>query len=206
MDQFELQYKPTEIPDRKKKYMEKREKNGRTGAQEDRRMERAGRCLVNRHFRFACAVMIVLWKSHRPMWLFVQNKPSDVEAAINDATTATRANDVRRAVKALMRLKGVGLKMASAILTAMFPTIYTVCDFRASEAMGQKKDRSSLRYYVAYLAACRRMAKQYGVTLRDFDRANWQWSWEEAQKKGRKPRCRKPCAGVTVTAAAAVAA
>jgi hypothetical protein len=158
-------------------------------------MEKAGRCLVNRRFRYACVVMIVLWKSHRPLWLFKQNAASDVEAAIKAATAATHAGDFRRAVKALMKLKGVGLKMASAILTAMFPTIYTVCDVRASEALGQK-DYGSLRYYLAYLAACRSMAAQYGVTLRDFDRANWQWSWEQSQNK-RKRQCRKPCAGTT---------
>jgi hypothetical protein len=75
--------------------------------------------------------------------------------------------------------------MASAILTAMFPTLYTVCDFRASHALGQK-DFSSLRYYVAYLAACREMAARYGVSLRDFDRANWQWSKDQTKKKMKK--------------------
>ena len=58
--------------------------------------------------------------------------------------------------------------MASAILTAMFPTVYTVCDIRASQALKQK-DYGSLRYYVAYLTACRRMTAEYGVSLRDFD-------------------------------------
>lgn len=196
--QFKMQYPATEILDRARKYLEKRESNGRTGAQEDRRMERAGRCLVNRTFRYACVVMIVLWKSHRPVWLFVQNTPSDVETAIKAATTATRAGDVRLAVTSLMTLKGVGLKMATAILTALFPALYTVCDIRASEALGQD-DYSSLRYYVAYLDYRRRTAAQHGVSLRDFDRANWQWSWERAQKN-RKP-CRKPCAGETAVAA-----
>ena len=156
-------------------------------------MERAGRCLVNRPFRLACVVMIVLWKSHRPLWLFVQNKPSDVEAAIKAAIEATDAGDVRRALTALMTLKGVGLKMASAFLTAMFPTLYTVCDFRASHALGQK-DYASLRYYIAYLDYCQRTAAQHGVSMRDFDRANWQWSWEQSQK--RKGQCPKPCATI----------
>ena len=104
----------------------------------------------------------------------------------------------------MTKLKGVGLKMASAFLTAMFPTLYTVSDIRASEALGQK-DCSSLRYYVAYLTACRRMAAHYGVTLRNFDRANWQWSWEKTQKN-RKRRCRKPstaCAAPMTQAAVA---
>jgi hypothetical protein len=202
--QFKMQYHHTEILDRASKYLEKRENNGRTGAQEDRRMERAGRCLVNRPFRFACVVMIVLWKSHRPLWLFVKNERSDVEAAIKAAIAATHAVDVRRAVTSLTNLKGVGLKMASAILTAMFPTLYTVCDIRASYALGQK-DYGSLRYYLAYLDYCRRTAAQCGVTLRDFDRANWYWSWEKSQKS-RETKCPKPLGASTSATSAAVAA
>jgi len=79
------------------------------------------------------------------------------------------------------------VKMASAILTAMFPTLYTVCDFRASDALGQE-DFSSLRYYIEYLEACQRLAAQYGVLLRDFDRANWQWS-KKYGKNSKKVKC-----------------
>jgi len=201
--QFKIQYDHNEIPDRAKKYLEKREKNGKTGEDEDRIMEEAGRRLVNAEFDIEDATAVVRWKSHRPLWLFVQNKPPDVEAAIKAAIAATHAGDFRRAVTSLTSLKGVGLKMASAILTAMFPTIYTLCDIRASEALGQK-DYGSLRYYLAYLDYCRRMAAQYGVTLRDFDRANWQWSWEQSQKK-RKQQCRKPCVGYAKTTAAVAA-
>jgi hypothetical protein len=125
------------------------------------------------------------------MDLFELNKLPDVETAIEEATAATHAGDVRRAVASLMKLEGVGLKMASAFLTAMFPTIYTVCDVRASEALGQD-DYGSLRYYVAYLTACRRMAGQYGVTLRDLDRANWQWS-NERSKRGQRRPCSTVC-------------
>ena len=64
----------------------------------------------------------------------------------------------------------------------VFPRIYTVCDFRASAALGQR-DLSSLRYYLAYLAACSWMAASYGVSLREFDRANWQWSKERSKSE-----------------------
>lgn len=115
---------------------------------------------------------------------FNLNSADEVEKAIRHAIEATKAGDVRRAVKALTKLAGVGVKMASAILTAMFPTLYTVCIFRASAALGQH-DYGSLRYYVEYLAACRRMAMEYGVSLRDFDRANWQWSKNRARRKSK---------------------
>ena len=69
--------------------------------------------------------------------------------------------------------QGVSVKMASAILTAMFPHKYTVLDFRSLDAIGVE-NFESIRLYLHYLTACKNMAKRYGVTLRDFDRANWQ--------------------------------
>ena len=80
--------------------------------------------------------------------------------------------------------------MATAILTSMFPRFYTVLDVRASEALGQR-DLSSPRYFLAYLTACRRMAAEFGVTLRDFDRANWQWS--KVQSESRAVQCKDIC-------------
>ena len=181
---FRLQYAPALIPEFAARYLRTPYKN-RTAADEDRLAEEAGWRLVNTPFNLADVKTIILWKSHRPMYLFELNDCSEVEAAVKDSIAATEAGDVRRAVKSLTRLSGVGVKMASAILTAMFPTLYTVCDFRASSALGVK-DYSSLRYYVAYLAACREMAVRYGVSLRDFDRANWQWSKDQTKKKAKK--------------------
>jgi hypothetical protein len=188
---FEIKYDPADIPALAARYLATPYKNW-TAADEDRLAEEAGWRLVNAPFNLADVKTIVLWKSHRRMDLFDQNDSADVESAIIDAIAATRAGDVQGAVKALTQLAGVGVKMASAILTAMFPTFYTVCDIRASAALGQK-DYSSLRYYVAYLTACRRMAAECGVTLRDFDRANWQWS--KQQSGGRARDCEETCLG-----------
>ncbi|MFZ0732201.1 MAG: hypothetical protein WAM79_07750 [Candidatus Sulfotelmatobacter sp.] len=188
---FDIQYEAADIPGLAATYLATPYKNW-TAADEDRLAEEAGWRLVNAPFNLADVETIVLWKSHRRMDLFDRNRSSDVEAAIDDAIAATHAGDVQRAVKALTNLAGVGVKLASAILTAMFPTFYTVCDIRASAALGQR-NYNSLRYYVAYLTACRRMAPEYGVTLRDFDRANWQWS--KQQSKGRARHCEEACLG-----------
>jgi hypothetical protein len=200
---FEIQYDHNEIPDRAAKYLATPYKDW-TVADEDRLAEEAGWRLVNGPFDIEDVKTIVRWKSHRRMDLFDLNDTEHVEAAIRDAIAATHSGDVSRAVKALMKLAGVGLKMVAAILTSMFPTFYTVCDFRASAALGQK-DYSSLRYYVAYLAACRNMAVEYGVSLRDFDRANWEWSKEQS-KKNRRRRCRRAYIRYTPAMGAAAAA
>lgn len=190
---FKLQYDHNEILDRAARYLAMPYKNWTTG-DEDRLAEEAGWHLVNGPFNLADVRTIVRWKSHRKLSLFDDNDATDVESAITGAIAATPAGDERRAVNSLTRLSGVELKTASAILTAMFPTIYTVCDFRASAALGQR-DLSSLRYYLAYLAACRRMAAEYSISLRDFDRANWQWSKELSKSRVRP--CRDACTTYT---------
>jgi hypothetical protein len=71
--------------------------------------------------------------------------------------------------------------VASAILTAIDPKRYTVIDFRALEALGIKRASPSVDFYLDYLKHCRQLAKTHRVSLRDLDRALWQWSSEHAK-------------------------
>jgi len=188
----QLQYDPADIPKLSAEYLATLYK-GRTAAAFDRDMEDAGRRIVNGAPTPKNVEEVYRWKSHRRMDLFVQNTEEEIAEAV---TGAIAAKTPREAVESLARLKGVGVKMASAILTSMFPELYTVCDFRASEALGVR-DGNDVDFYVEYLDACRRMAKEYGVTLRDFDRANWQWS----KKRGKDKEKSAPCCGGRLSAA-----
>ena len=56
-----------------------------------------------------------------------------------------------------------------------------ILDYRALEALGVKsRSTYPLSFWLAYLAACRRLAKQHGVSVRTLDKALWQWSKERA--------------------------
>ncbi len=92
---------------------------------------------------------------------------------------AVIAKTERAAVAVLVGLQGVQVPVASAILTAIDPTSYTVIDFRALQALGSKSADRTVSFYLAYLNECRRLAESYEVTLRDLDRALWQWSEEQ---------------------------
>jgi hypothetical protein len=89
---------------------------------------------------------------------------------------AIDAKAERSAISVLTGLSGVDVPVASAILTAIKPDKYTVIDFRGLEAAGSTSNDRSVTYYLSYLDCCRRLAAQYHVTLRDLDRAMWQWS------------------------------
>ncbi|HYK82091.1 MAG TPA: hypothetical protein VEU55_03025 [Gemmatimonadales bacterium] len=165
MPDFQLQYDPADIPKLAAEYMSK-------WADRDRKMEDAGRRIASGDVTRANLEDIYRWKSARRIGLLRTNTDADIEQALK---AAIGAEDVKVAVQSLTSLAGVGVKMASAILTAVDPERYTVLDVRALEAFGLK-DSDDVGLYVLYLEACRTMAKQYEVTLRDFDRANWQWS------------------------------
>jgi hypothetical protein len=124
---------------------------------------------------------IVHWKSPRIVPLFKKNSTEEVKAALDVAVSHTT---VAEAMVALIKLQGVGIPVASAILTAIYPERYTVIDFRALETLGY----TDVTFYIAYLDFCRDLAKQDLVPaqidlpaptkLRALDRALWQWSKE----------------------------
>ncbi|HYM11109.1 MAG TPA: hypothetical protein VEU62_10260 [Bryobacterales bacterium] len=103
---------------------------------------------------------------------------SDVE--IRDALRlAANAETERAAISVLCGLSGVEIPVASAILTAIDPERYTIIDFRALEALGVKSTWHTVDSYLAYLTACRDLARQNAISLRELDRALWQWSKEQ---------------------------
>jgi hypothetical protein len=167
---FQLQYDPADIPKLAEKYMAK-------FRAKDQVMEDAGRRIATGDVSRPNLEAIYRWKSARRIGLLDNNTDAEIEQALKQAMAAA---DVKEAVEALITLAGVGVKMASAILTAINPERYTVLDFRALEALNVKTSEN-VDLYAQYVEDCRSMAKKYGVTMRDFDRANWQWSKDKAK-------------------------
>jgi hypothetical protein len=110
---------------------------------------------------------------------------NDPEAVVETTREAFAASDPIDAVSTLYRLHGVGVAMASAILTSFDPLRYTVIDVRAwnalerlglIEPLGLSGLGDRLGYfetYAAYLRACTQLADDAGVSLRSLDRCLW---------------------------------
>jgi hypothetical protein len=121
---------------------------------------------------------IVKWKTNdrgksRPS----KNTDQEIEDALR---LAIAAKTERAAIAVLLGLQGVHVPVASAILTMINPQKYTVIDYRALEALGTDSKDRTINFYLEYLNACRQLAKTHGVSLRDLDRALWQWSKERS--------------------------
>ena len=153
----------------------------------------AGRAIANGSRSLENLLDIVRWKSARSEWHIRKNTSSQITNALDAAATVASSNsdeNLVEALNALQKLKGVGIPVASAILTAINPERYTIIDFRALEALDYP--RQDENFYIAYLNYCRDLAAQNVVSaqtelpaptpLRALDRALWQWSYEQSNK------------------------
>lgn len=136
----------------------------------------AGRRIAGGDYQRQNLEVIVNWKSARVTWRLADNKDADIAAAL---ASAVSSSSEKSAVEILDRLHGVGVPVASAILTTILPGKYTIIDVYALKGLGvtdKLKDRAD--YYLAYLNKCRGLASQLKVTLRTLDHALWQWGYE----------------------------
>jgi len=120
------------------------------------------------------------WKSPRIRSRIAANSDADIE----DITRIALSAPDRLQHRVLTILRGVKVPVASAILTVWDPNRHTVLDGRATEALDALLDAPSqhkpgqLPDYLTYLDCCRTLAGRLDVSLRDLDRALWQWSKE----------------------------
>jgi hypothetical protein len=111
------------------------------------------------------------WKSPRAAPLYARNSPAAIAGAL---AAVRRTRGERRRLEALTALHGVGVAVASAILTLLDPRRYGVLDIRVWQLlyrMGVVDRRPSGRGFTAadwdaYLGALRREAARRGVSAR----------------------------------------
>lgn len=139
----------------------------------------AGRRIASGEYLIENLLPIIDWKSARRKGLVENSDQGDIADALY---LANIAKSERAAVAVLVGLHGVGIPVASAILTAMDQERYTIIDFRALEALDAWKPSQNLDFYLDYLRYCRDAAAKFGLSLRDFDRALWMWSKKRPRK------------------------
>jgi hypothetical protein len=116
-------------------------------------------------------------------WKTVRSRPkvaANTEAAVVDATgRALVAVDEETRIAALLELEGVGVPTASTLLYFAFPDDYPILDVRALESLGVRpRSTYPVSFWLDYLEACRRLARDAGVSIRTLDKALWQHSKE----------------------------
>jgi hypothetical protein len=116
------------------------------------------------------------WKSPRARPRFEAN-PEEFVRAVTGVALTTPCERLR--VEALTLLDGVSWPTASVILHFCHPDPYPVLDVRALWSLGiEGPVPYDFALWSAYTATCRALARRARVSMRDVDRALWQYSKE----------------------------
>jgi len=118
---------------------------------------------------------------------------SQIEAAVSTALASTDdPKTIIEAIRAFDDLPCVGIPVASAFLTMLYPCRFTVIDRQAYKALcAPFPNILRPREYLSYLEFCKGQASNLGVSLRSYDRALWQ----RGADLGRIRTLREPCSG-----------
>ena len=114
--------------------------------------------------------VVAQWTSRRRMDRLGENSP-DMVADETAKAFADKTGDEAR-INALMRLAGIGWARASVILHFAFPNRYATM---TQPVIRTIKGPESYCYesWNEITKFCQKTRKQYGMTMRDFDRALW---------------------------------
>lgn len=112
---------------------------------------------------------ICMWKSARQKQNYIKNKN-----IINDISRkAFVEKDESSKIKQLLELKGVGIPMASAILTIVFPDKYAVIDVRCIQMLNKIgikiRETITLNRWIEYLEIMRELAHENNLIPRQVD-------------------------------------
>lgn len=133
---------------------------------------------------------IITWKANRAK---TKVRSGMKEANLSPSALMKRVHDItddRAKMQVLDNVPGIGIPIASAVLTVCYPSRFTVIDYRAWETLLDFK-RVSLKtmptsidgYFKQYLPACQTLADEKRLSLRELDFALWGWSQKKSIEK-----------------------
>jgi hypothetical protein len=138
---------------------------------------RAAGYLTREDFVALCA-----WKTPRSRPRVAANDTTFVEAVTR---TALSTPSERLRIEVLTLLDGVSWPTASVILHFAHRDPYPILDYRALWTAGLDAPLSyGFPLWAAYTAFCRELAQAQGLTMRQLDRALWQFSKENQPPSG----------------------
>ncbi|MDQ3933335.1 MAG: hypothetical protein M3340_01745 [Actinomycetota bacterium] len=165
---FVLQFEPAELPGYAVQYSYKRDPAAAIAAgdaaAQDRRYTRDG------------VLAVIKWKAARANTRLEPDE--DVVKATTHAALTTADETLR--MDRLTELDGVGVPIASALLFFTEPTRYPMLDRRAVRSLGHApRGKYPTEFWVRYLTFCRQLANDHGLTMRELDKALWEYDHQQ---------------------------
>jgi hypothetical protein len=118
------------------------------------------------------------WKTRgRPRRHYQRNSEEDVRRvtaiALSSADEKTR---IMSLIGAEGGLRGVSWPTASVLLHLAHRDRYPILDFRALWSLQVERSYYTFEFWWEYVQACRALAAECGVSMRELDRALWEYS------------------------------
>lgn len=125
---------------------------------------------------------IVDWKAPR---VKARTKDNNDEFVIEVTKHCFSSYNEQFKIEGLGILKGVSYRVATAILYFCFPKDYTVMDYRAWWTLQKKNElpstytiKDDFEHWKNYLEVCKKISNRCDCSLRELDKALWQYSKE----------------------------
>lgn len=132
------------------------------------------------------------WKFYR-LWPSKHKKEIESNPDILIEKTTKRAIeeiDDKNKVEILDDLRGVGIPMASAILTVLNPNDYGVIDINAWYALNSEEKRSfTSEDFILFMKKIRENAKKQNLTARQTEIGLFKWGQERRGKNRKEKNC-----------------
>lgn len=122
---------------------------------------------------------ILIWKSNRSKTKIRDSILKNGKTVRGIMTEVSKADTPGLKLDILDSVPYIGIPIASAILSVCYPDDFTVADYRACAAIkkyGKEingNPTASKTAYFEYLNACKELARESNLSLRDFDRMLW---------------------------------
>lgn len=188
--EFSLRFPRSEVPEWAKRY---------SYPDDDRILEIGERSRGAGYYTRCDFLDVCEWKTRgRPRRHYQRNSEEDVRRVT--ATALSSADEPTRlwTLVAPAGLIGVQMPTASVLLhlassdprsAVTADKAYPIIDFRALWCLNCEKRRDTFKFWWDYVQACRALAVECGVSMRDLDRALWEYSNQNQRKKA--SQCRK---------------
>jgi hypothetical protein len=172
---FKCKFSYRQIPSLSKRYLDS-QINRRSELRDDFLAEVVSHTKKDGFMKRENFLALYRWKSERTIGLAQKNSNFLIEESTKISLLA-KTEEVR--IGALMILRGVDWPVASAILHWVSCDPYPLLDFRALWSLSINKTPTyNFDFWWSYVEICRKIADQAGVSMRDLDRALWQFSDE----------------------------
>lgn len=128
-------------------------------------------------------LLVASWKSDRSLPCIAMNERVQGTLATKTKDTFADGLTTTDRVRRLCAIHGVGVGVASALLTVFRPEEFSVADWRALQTLKSHDDSAAqvgfadhadawwYRHYDLYVEGCNAIARRAGVSLRDLDRS-----------------------------------